>query len=80
MMYFKFRVLPTLALAVLTLTSATAGEQIPPPGVCISMGLKSIPIILIRYLYPPQLFCCPPYGPEGLPLNRQQVGPFDIFC
>ncbi|PPR02046.1 hypothetical protein CVT24_011206 [Panaeolus cyanescens] len=29
---------------------------------------------------PPGLYCCPPYGPQGLPLNRQQVGPFAIFC
>ncbi|TFK38413.1 hypothetical protein BDQ12DRAFT_723262 [Crucibulum laeve] len=28
----------------------------------------------------PGLFCCPPYGPDGLPLDRQQVGPFNIFC
>ena len=40
--------------------------------------LKAKPITL-RYLYP-QLFCCPSYGPDGHPLNRQQVGPFNIFC
>ena len=39
MHYFKFRVLP-LALAVLTLASAAAGDMpvIPPPGVRICMG------------------------------------------
>jgi len=56
MMYFKFRVLPTLA--VLAFASAAAGEPIPPPG----------------------LFCCPPYGPRHHRLNRQQIGPYDIFC
>ena len=42
MMYFKFRVLPTLA--VLTLASAAASSQggrpIPPSGVCICMSLR----------------------------------------
>lgn len=35
--------------------------------------------ITLRYLYP-QLFCCPRYGPGGHRLNRQQVGPYNIFC
>ncbi|KAJ3495265.1 hypothetical protein NLJ89_g10654 [Agrocybe chaxingu] len=26
------------------------------------------------------LFCCPPCGPDGLHLDRQQVGPYTIFC
>ena len=41
MYYFKFRVLPTLALAVLTLASAAAGQMpvIPPPGVRFCMDL-----------------------------------------
>ena len=43
MYYFNFRVLPTLALAVtvLTLVSAAAGEMpvIPPPGVRFCMDL-----------------------------------------
>ncbi|KIM37989.1 hypothetical protein M413DRAFT_448034 [Hebeloma cylindrosporum] len=29
---------------------------------------------------PPGLFCCPPCGPNGLHLDRQQVGPYTIFC
>ncbi|KAF8157236.1 hypothetical protein B0H34DRAFT_712869 [Crassisporium funariophilum] len=29
---------------------------------------------------PAGLFCCPPCGPNGLHLDRQQVGPFAIFC
>ncbi|KDR66286.1 hypothetical protein GALMADRAFT_232639 [Galerina marginata CBS 339.88] len=29
---------------------------------------------------PPGLFCCPVKGPHRLPLEAQQVGPFNIFC
>ncbi|GLB36911.1 hypothetical protein LshimejAT787_0311980 [Lyophyllum shimeji] len=29
---------------------------------------------------PPGLYCCPLYGPDALPLNRQQINPYNIFC
>ncbi|KAF8060655.1 hypothetical protein FPV67DRAFT_301461 [Lyophyllum atratum] len=29
---------------------------------------------------PAGLFCCPPYGPGGRTLDRQQLNPYAIFC
>jgi len=48
---------------------------------CPKKALKNPNPPVCPIIVPPSgLFCCPPIGPNNLPLDRQQVGPFSIFC
>ncbi|KAF6763365.1 hypothetical protein DFP72DRAFT_875424, partial [Ephemerocybe angulata] len=58
----------SLTFIVLTLTSFAALVTVR----ALPQGGPPIP--------PPGLYCCPPYGPNGLPLAQPQPGPFALWC
>ncbi|PPQ73268.1 hypothetical protein CVT26_015226 [Gymnopilus dilepis] len=50
------------------------------PRLLFAVSMFLVSTVAQVYVPPPGLFCCPPVGPDGLPLAAQQQGPFNLFC